>query len=54
MITGAYKATLIKALEMEIFILSLNLYIKKLIACIVARIHIIKAATRIKVVYDHI
>jgi hypothetical protein len=52
MIIEAYKTTLIKALEVETFILLLDLYIKRLAAYIVARIHIIKAAKGIKLIYN--
>jgi hypothetical protein len=48
MIIGVYKAISIKALEVETFTLSLNLYIERLAACIVARIHTIKAVKGIK------
>jgi hypothetical protein len=54
MIVGIYKATLIEALEVETFILLLDLYIKRLAACIAARIHIIKAAKEIKLIYNQI
>jgi hypothetical protein len=47
-----YKTTLIKALEMEIFILSLDLHIKRLATYIVARIHIIKIVKGIKLIYN--
>jgi hypothetical protein len=49
-----YKATLIKALEVEIFTLPLDLYIEKLIAYIVVRIYTTKAFTRIKAANDYI
>jgi hypothetical protein len=52
MIIRAYKTTLIKALEVETFILLLDLYIKRLAACIIARIHIIKIAKEIKLIYN--
>jgi hypothetical protein len=54
MIIGAYKAILIKALEVETFTLSLNLYIERLVACIVARIHTTKAVKGIKSIYNWI
>jgi hypothetical protein len=43
---------LIKALEMETFILLLDLYIKRLAAYIIARIYIIKVAKEIKLIYN--
>jgi hypothetical protein len=52
MIIKAYKATLIKALEVETFILPLDLYIERLAAYIIARIHIIKIAKEIKLIYN--
>jgi hypothetical protein len=48
MIIGAYKATSIKALEVEMFTLPLDLHTKRLTACIAARIHIIKIGKGIK------
>jgi hypothetical protein len=50
MIIGAYKATLIKALEVETFTLLLDLYIERLAACIAARIHITKVVKEIKLI----
>jgi hypothetical protein len=50
MIIGAYKATLIEALEVETFTLPLDLHIERLAACITARIHIIKAVKGIKLI----
>jgi hypothetical protein len=47
---GAYKATLIKALEVETFTLPLDLYIERLAACIAARIHTTKAVKGIKLI----
>jgi hypothetical protein len=52
MIIGAYKATLIEALEVKTFTLLLDLYIERLAACIVVRIHTIKAAKGIKLMYN--
>jgi hypothetical protein len=52
MIIKAYKATLIKALEVEMFTLLLNLYIERLAACIVARIYTTKAGKEIKLIYN--
>jgi hypothetical protein len=52
MIIGAYKVTLIEALEVETFILLLNLYIKRLTAYIIARIYIIKIDKGIKLIYN--
>jgi hypothetical protein len=52
MIIGAYKATLIEALEVEMFTLLLDLYIERLTAYIIARIHIIKAAKEIRLIYN--
>jgi hypothetical protein len=43
---------LIKALEVETFILSLDLYIKRLVACIIARIYTTKVAKEIKLIYN--
>jgi hypothetical protein len=43
---------LIKALEVETFILLLDLYIERLVAYIIVRIHIIKAAKGIKLIYN--
>jgi hypothetical protein len=45
---------LIEALEVETFILPLDLYRKRLAACIVARIHTIKVAKEIKLIYNQI
>jgi hypothetical protein len=50
----AYKATLIEALKVETFILSLDLYKERLAAYIVARIYTTKAAKRIKLIYNQI
>jgi hypothetical protein len=52
MIIGVYKAILIEALEVETFILLLDLYIERLTACIVARIYITKVAKGIKLIYN--
>jgi hypothetical protein len=52
MIIGAYKATLIEALKVETFTLLLDLYIERLAAYIVARIHIIKVVKGIKLIYN--
>jgi hypothetical protein len=52
MIIGAYKITLIEALEVETFTLLLDLYIERLAACITARIYIIKVAKGIKLIYN--
>jgi hypothetical protein len=45
---------LIKAIEVETFILLLDLYIERLIAYIAARIHIIKVAKGIKLMCNQI
>jgi hypothetical protein len=52
MIIRAYKATSTEALEVETFILLLDLYIERLAACIAARIHTTKAAKGIKSIYN--
>jgi hypothetical protein len=52
MIIRAYKATSIEALEVETFTLSLDLYIKRLAACIIARIYTIKVDKGIKLIYN--
>jgi hypothetical protein len=52
MIIRAYKVILIKALEVETFILLLDLYIERLAACIAVRIHIIKTVKGIKLIYN--
>jgi hypothetical protein len=52
MIIRAYKIILIEALEVEMFILPLDLYIKRLAAYIVARIHTTKVAKGIKLIYN--
>jgi hypothetical protein len=54
MIIRAYKAILIEALEVETFTLLLDLHIKRLAACIIARIHTTKAAKGIKLIYNQI
>jgi hypothetical protein len=43
---------LIEALKVEIFTLLLDLYIKRLVAYIIARIYIIKVAKGIKLIYN--
>jgi len=45
---GRDKATLIEALEVETFILLIDLHTERLVACIAARIHTTKAAKGIK------
>jgi hypothetical protein len=52
MIVGAYKAMSIEALEVETFILPLDLYIERLAARIAARIYIIKVVKEIKLIYN--
>jgi hypothetical protein len=52
MIIGAYKVILIKALEVKTFTLLLDLYIERLAAYIITRIHIIKVAKGIKLIYN--
>jgi hypothetical protein len=54
MIAGAYKITLIEALKVETFTLPLDLYTKRLVTRLTARIHIIKAAIEIKKACDYI
>jgi hypothetical protein len=43
---------LIKALEVEMFIFLLDLYIERLIAYIIARIYITKVVKEIKLIYN--
>ena len=53
-VIGAYKATSIKALEIETHIIPLNLFVEERVACIITRLLTYRKSNILEIVVDRI